>query len=120
MGTEPLEGGKEQGSALASGAGRGPAPLDLSGSLATRQVDQMVAAWRRGQRPLAEEILADHPELGDEAAIRLIYEEVCLRLEAGQTVDPAEIVRRFPQWQSELEILLDCGLKMHAGPGQLR
>ena len=79
----------------------------------------MVAAWRRGERPLAEEILADHPELGDEAAIRLIYEEVCLRLEAGQTVDPAEIVRRFPHWRSELEILLDCELKMHAGPGQL-
>ena len=119
MGTEPRQAGKGQGAALASGAGPGPAPLDPSGSLATQQVDQMVAAWRRGERPLAEEILADHPELGDEAAIRLIYEEVCLRLEAGQTVDPAEIVRRFPHWRSELEILLDCELKMHAGPGPL-
>ncbi len=58
----------------------------------------MVAAWRRGERPPAEEILARHPELGDDAAIRLIYEEVCLRQEAGHQVDPAEIARRFPQW----------------------
>ncbi len=51
------------------------------------QVDEMVAAWRRGERPLAEEFLARHPELGEDAAIRLIYEEVCLRQEAGLAVD---------------------------------
>ena len=74
----------------------------------------MVAAWRRGEHVLVEDVLDNHPELGEEAAIRLIYEEVCLRLEAGQSVDPAEIARRFPQWRDELEILLDCQLKMQA------
>jgi serine/threonine protein kinase/Flp pilus assembly protein TadD len=87
--------------------------LDASGSLATQQVEQMVAAWRRGEQILVEDVLAAHPELSDDAAIRLIYEEVCLRLEAGQTVDPSDIAQRFPGWRQELEILLDCQLKMH-------
>ncbi len=93
-------------------------PLDPPGSPASVQVDRMVAAWRGGEQLLVEDVLADHPELDDEAAIRLIYEEVCLRLESGQSVDPAEVAQRFPQWGQELEILLDCQLKMQrpAGP----
>jgi len=90
--------------------------LDPSGSLATRQVDEMVAAWRRGERPVAEEFLARHPELGEEAAIRLVYEEVSLRHEAGLAVDPEEIVRRFPRWRQELEVLLDFQRLMESEP----
>jgi eukaryotic-like serine/threonine-protein kinase len=90
--------------------------FDRSGSLATHQVEEMVTAWRRGERPLAEAFLTRHPELGDEAAIRLIYEEVCLRQEAGLEVNPAEIVRRFPKWQAELEVLLDCHRLMQPAP----
>jgi serine/threonine protein kinase/tetratricopeptide (TPR) repeat protein len=82
--------------------------VDPSGSLATQQVDEMVAAWRRGERPLAEDFLARHPELSDDAAIRLIYEEACLRRELGLDVDPAHFFRRFPQWQQELRVLLNC------------
>ena len=44
----------------------------------------MAAAWRRGERPRAEEFLARHPEFDDEDAVRLIYEEVCLRQEGGE------------------------------------
>ena len=90
--------------------------LDTSGSLATQQVDEMVAAWRRGERPLAEEFLARHPELGAEAAIRLIYEEVSLRHEVGLPVDPAEIACRFPQWHQELDVLLDFQQLMESKP----
>ena len=46
--------------------------------------------------------------MSTEAAIRLIYEEVCLRRDAGQEVGTAEVVRRFPQWKEELEVLLGC------------
>ncbi len=87
---------------------RGSLSLDPSGSLATQQVGEMVAAWRRGERPLAEEFLERHPELGEDAAIRLVYEEVCLRQEAGLAVDYEEILGRFPNWRAELEPLLDC------------
>jgi eukaryotic-like serine/threonine-protein kinase len=74
----------------------------------SRQVQAMAAAWARGEPVSAGELLAGHPELGDEAAIRLIYEEVCLRREAGQEIATTEIVTRFPRWKDELEVLLGC------------
>jgi eukaryotic-like serine/threonine-protein kinase len=116
MPTEPHRAEGKMPSITAS-SGAGALPPDPAGSLATEQVDRMVTAWRRGEPILVEDVLADHPELSDEAAIRLIYEEVCLRLETGQAVEPAEIARRFPQWHQELEILLDCQLKMQGTPG---
>lgn len=73
-----------------------------------RQVDAMVAAWRRGEPLEAEDLLARHPGLDDEAAVRLIYEEVCLRREAGHDVRTDEVVGRFPRWRDELELLLRC------------
>jgi serine/threonine protein kinase len=86
------------------------------GSPGSELVEAMVAAWRRGERPMAEDYLALGPALGDEAAIRLVYEEVCLRQEAGLEVDPAEVVARFPQWQAELEVLLDCQRLLQTRP----
>ena len=82
--------------------------FDPPSSIASKQVDEMVAAWRRGERPLAEDFLARHPDLDDEAAIRLIFEEFCLRQEFDVAVDPAEFGRRFPDLSPELELLLDC------------
>src|SRR5947209_3345569 len=69
-------------------------------------VEVMAAAWRRGERPTADEVLARHPGLGDEAAVRLIYEEVCLRREAGLDVETSEVVRRYPRWRVDLEAVL--------------
>ena len=54
------------------------------------------------------QLLASHPGLGDEAAIRLIYEEVCLRRESGDEIATTEVVNRFPRWKDELEVLLGC------------
>jgi serine/threonine protein kinase/Flp pilus assembly protein TadD len=105
--------------ALASWTVGGSQSLDPSGSLATCQVDEMVAAWRRGERPVAEDFLARHPELGPDAAIRLIYEEACLRREVGLEVDYEAIVRRFPQWRAELGLLLKCQQLMETPPGTM-
>jgi serine/threonine protein kinase/tetratricopeptide (TPR) repeat protein len=84
----------------------------------SRQVAALAEAWQRGERASAEELLARHPGLAAEDAIRLIYEEVCLRRDAGQEVKTAEVVGRFPHWQDELEVLLGCDriLRPHA-PG---
>jgi serine/threonine protein kinase/Flp pilus assembly protein TadD len=68
----------------------------------------MAAAWARGDRVTAEELLAKYPELNSEDSIRLVYEEVCLRREAGQEVHTSEVVSRFPQWKDALEVLLGC------------
>jgi serine/threonine protein kinase/Flp pilus assembly protein TadD len=73
-----------------------------------QQVQAMAAAWSQGDRLTAEQLLAGHPDLDDEAAVRLIYEEVCLRRESGQEVATTEVVERFPRWKDELEVLLGC------------
>ncbi len=90
------------------GLDAGSTPSSGSASLATRLVEEMVAAWRRGEQPAAEAFLDRHPELSAESALRLIHEEVSLRQEAGLEVVPADVVNRFPQWRAELEVLLDC------------
>jgi serine/threonine protein kinase/Tfp pilus assembly protein PilF len=81
---------------------------DPGSSLVTRLVEEMVAAWRQGERPRAEEFLARHPGLSDESAIRLVYEEACLREEEGDEAASIEILNRFPRWKSKLALLLDC------------
>ena len=119
MSTETLHPPKDRpGPGSSRVAGREPGS-DPDNSPVTQQVDAMVAAWRRGERPLAEDVLAGHPELGDDAAIRLIYEEVCLRREAGEEVDPAEVTRRFPRWCDELAVLLDCQRLMESAPARV-
>lgn len=78
------------------------------GSWVTRQLDAMALAWERGERPTAAEVLDRFPEVDAEAAIRLVYEEVCLRREAGLEVDTTEIVNRYPRWGDEVRALLEC------------
>jgi serine/threonine protein kinase/Flp pilus assembly protein TadD len=82
------------------------APSDLVDCL----VAEMAAAWRQGDRRSVESYLDRHPEVCDhpEEAIRLVYEEVCLRQECGPEVAADELARRFPQWADELAVLLDC------------
>ncbi len=95
----------------ASSTGRGPPSDDTHAqALAASLVEEMAAAWQQGHCLAAEEFLTRHPELAahPEAAVQLIYEEICLRREAGQEVATTEVLRRFPQWQAELELLFDC------------
>ena len=83
-----------------------PASGDPEGQL----VEQFAAAWEEGKCTSVEQFFADDPQAGadPEVAVRLIYEEYCRRQEAGEEVDPEELLERFPQWRSELEIVLDC------------
>ena len=93
-----------------------PEPLSLSfdpqddGSRAwvSEQVHGMAVAWARGEPIPAAAILAEHPELDAESAVRLIYEEVCLRRDSGEEVVTIEVVSRYPQFRDELEVLLGC------------
>ncbi len=73
-------------------------------------VADMRRRWRTGERPGADEILARNPDVvgQPENAVRLIYEEICLRQEAGEAGSSLEFLRRFPQWRSQLELVLDC------------
>src|SRR5262245_9150252 len=71
-------------------------------------VDEMVSAWKRGDRPRAEEFLDRRPELWGrpDEALRLVYEEICLRQEHGEPDAAGAVVARFPQWRDRLERLL--------------
>ncbi|MGC8638750.1 MAG: tetratricopeptide repeat protein [Isosphaeraceae bacterium] len=74
----------------------------------SRQVRLMSEAWANGRQLTAAEVIKQHPGLSVEHAVRLVYEEVCLRREAGQDVPTAEVTSQYPQWKEQLEILLDC------------
>src|SRR5262245_8142197 len=87
-------------------------PADVSTVVAAQLAEELAARWRHGERPGAEEFLARQPELGDrpEAALALIYEELCQRKEHGESPEAAvaAVQARFPQWQAQIEALLAC------------
>ena len=101
-------------------AGGAPPASEEADALVAQLAQDMAEAWARGARPMAEEYLARHPELraSREAAIRLIYEEICLRQEAGQPGSSVEVLRRFPDWHDELRALLQAHrfMEMPAAP----
>src|SRR5437588_5674267 len=78
--------------------------------LAAALVAEMIERWRQGERPLPEDFLARHPQLWEypEAAADLIYEELCLRQEHSLDLPLEQVLRRFPQWRPQLEVLFDC------------
>ncbi|HKD36295.1 MAG TPA: protein kinase, partial [Pirellulales bacterium] len=73
-------------------------------------LEAMAADWHAGRQQPAEKWLADHPELAADAdtAVRIVYEEFCLREERGERVESAEFYRRFPQWRDGIHVALDC------------
>jgi serine/threonine protein kinase/Flp pilus assembly protein TadD len=85
-----------------------PAMDSHTDSLASRLVERLADAWERGEQTPLEDVLAEHPGLDDEATLRLIFEETCLRQEAGLEVDRPGLARRFPRLWPDLELLLDC------------
>ncbi len=91
-------------------------PADAGERLAA----EMAAAWARGERLPAEHYLGLDPGLLEqpEAAVRVIYEEVCLRQGLREPVSAEELRRRFPRWASELALMLDCHqlVQAHLGP----
>jgi len=56
--------------------------------------------------------VVDQPE----AAADLIYEEICLRQQQGDTGAADDALRRFPQWRTPLEMLLRFHRILEPGP----
>jgi len=73
-------------------------------------VADLVARWRAGERPLAEEYFERSPDLWSqpESALEVIAEELVLRAEFSQPTTSSDLARRFPQWKAQVEVLLDC------------
>jgi serine/threonine protein kinase len=94
------------------------ASLPPSSSFVERLVQELGRRWRAGECPAVEEYLAHFPELAKhtETAVELIYEELCLRQERGQEGAEADVLRRFPQWQKQLQVLIECHRLFEAEP----
>jgi serine/threonine protein kinase/Flp pilus assembly protein TadD len=88
---------------LTSGQG---APEDTA--WADRLVDEVIQGWHQGEPACAQDVMEREPGLAEhaEAAVRLIYEEFCLRCAAGEPLAVEDILHRFPQWRAQLEVLL--------------
>src|SRR5947208_1183502 len=89
-------------------------------TLAERLAEEMRQRWAAGGvSPRTEDYLARFPELGHhpEAVAELIYEEVCLRKENGESGVSSEVLHRFPQWAGPLRVLLDCHRALETGRG---
>jgi serine/threonine protein kinase len=82
-----------------------------------RLAEEMIEAWRKGERPGAELYLARCPGLGSQpaAVMDLLYEEIRLRHEYGEPLDAEEIATRFPGWRQQIEILIPCVHTMETG-----
>jgi serine/threonine-protein kinase len=65
--------------------------------------------WRAGDRTPAEDYLARHPELiaSPEYALEVVYGELLLREEEGETPCAAEYLRRFPHFAAHVQRLFD-------------
>lgn len=90
--------------------------------LVERLAAEMASRWQKGERPVVEDYLSVHPHLAEraEAAVELVYQEVCLRQEYGQPTSVAEVLQRFPRWREPLRIVLECHqlLESHSAPPQ--
>jgi serine/threonine protein kinase/Tfp pilus assembly protein PilF len=86
--------------------------------LVERLAGEMARRWQLGERPVAEDYLALHPDLWDqpEAAVELIYQEICLRQEHGEAAAGTDVLDRFPQWQQPLQALLGWHLLLDGEP----
>src|SRR5262245_4274391 len=75
-----------------------------------REAAALATDWAAGMWLPAEQYRFDRPDLLDppDGAIRLVFEELCLRLERGEELSDEELRRRFPRWASELAVMLDC------------
>jgi Flp pilus assembly protein TadD len=72
------------------------------------RVRELADARNRGESTDPHTILEAHPNLPDETAIRLIYEDTCALRDAGEPVATVEILRTFPRYRAQLRVLLDC------------
>jgi len=77
--------------------GDGPAQLGRR-TLFDAILDEQQARWDRGERPLVEDFLAQHPTLREdaEATIDVIYHEFLIRRARGESPCPEDYLRRFP------------------------
>src|SRR6516162_11085537 len=79
-------------------------------NLAHLHAQEIGSRWRQGEPIRVEDYLAQNPQLANhpEIAVRLIYEELCVRRELGEDASSEEYFQRFPKFRPALEKVLEC------------
>jgi len=88
--------------------------LPSAGIAAVLRVDQR-ERWIGGERVLAHSYLRDFPRLNEdpEAVLELIYGEILIREELGESPDLEEYARSYPDHAERLRIQLELHRAMH-------
>ncbi len=83
---------------------------------------QQRSRWQAGDRVLLESFLTEHPELtSEEDVITLIYNEFLLRESLGESPQPSEYERRFPNFSKQLKLLFEVhdAVELNIGQGMV-
>jgi serine/threonine protein kinase/Tfp pilus assembly protein PilF len=91
--------------------------LRPSALLALLRVD-MAQRWQAQERAAVEWYRDRYPELDGEALVSLIYEEYCLREEAGEAPEAAEYDERFPAVAASFRAVLEIHNLVQQGQGR--
>ena len=91
---------------------------NLESSTAESLVRAVIDRWRGGAPPDAAGFLSANQEVRDHKSLvmDLIYEEYCLRNEAGETLVPSTFCRKFPTYRQSLQRLIDVHQFLDAHP----
>lgn len=83
-------------------------------------VREVIERWRGGARPDAAGFLSANPEVRERKslAMDLIYEEYCLRNDAGETLVPSTFCQKFPTFRQSLQRLIDVHQFLDAHPDE--
>src|SRR5262245_18098527 len=75
-------------------------------------------AWEKGQRPLVEELLREHPHLREsrDACLDLIYSEIVLREQIGEQGKLEEYLARFPHLEADLRLQFEVDEALTVDP----
>jgi len=82
-------------------------PADRSAVLLAVLRAEVGLRWDAGDRVTVEQYRDSYPELDVDGLVALIYEEFCLREEAGEAPVPAEYDQRFPALANRLRRVFD-------------
>jgi tetratricopeptide (TPR) repeat protein/tRNA A-37 threonylcarbamoyl transferase component Bud32 len=100
-----------------SSGGVDPEPAG-DGPLLTLLLKHQRAAWRRGEPALVESYLEQHPTLraDTQALLDLIYNEILVREDAGQSPPLEEYLHRFPELAAELRLQFEVEHAIQGAP----
>jgi hypothetical protein len=88
---------------------------NLAPNLLDALLDRQKAAWDDGARPCAEDLLPGSSLPNDsEVLLDLLYNEVVLREELGESPAAEEYVRRYPHLTEDIKLHFEVHAALHA------